>query len=220
MAYSTVGIINVALQKIGVGRIAALGESSEQAIAANAVWEYIRDEVLQAKEWWFAKARAALAQNDTSPTHGYDYAYTLPADFLRLCKDKKGDPAVYPSGLLASSYIAGDTIIKLPTYSYTIEALPDGTICLFTDYDNSSNDLYIRYIRKITDPQKFTAMFISALAFRLAAELAISRTEGLKKYKTMMEMYSQALLMADSVNQSGDYQKNETGDDSWERAGR
>ena len=202
MAYSVVGIVNLALQKIGVMRIAALGEGSEQAIAANAVWEYIRDEVLQAKGWTFAKVRVALAQNATSPVQGYEYAYTLPADFLRLDRDKKDDLAVYPS------------------YNYVIETLPDGTICLFTDYDNETYDLYIRYIRKIADPQKFTPMFISALAFRLAAELAIPRTEGLKKYKAMMEMYAQALLMADSVNQSGDYQENETGDDSWERAGR
>jgi hypothetical protein len=203
MAYSTVGIVNIALQKIGVMRIAALGESSEQAIAANAVWQYIRDEVLQAKEWTFAKVKVALAQNATSPSQGYEYAYTLPADFLRMDRDDKDDPAVYPSG-----------------YNYAIETLADRTLCLFTDYDNSSENLYIRYIRRITDPQKFTPMFISALAFRLAAELAIPRTEGLKKYKAMMEMYSQALIMADGINQSGDYQKDEIGSDDWERVGR
>lgn len=221
MAYSVVGVVNMALQRIGVGAIAALTEDSPQAIEANRVWEYIRDEVLAAKDWAFARTRVALAQNTTSPEYTFDYAYTLPNDFLRLCREKKGDPSVYPEGLLASSYIEGDTIVKVPTYQYVVESLADGTLCLFTDYDNSDGyDLFIKYIRKEDNPQKWTAPFISALAFRLSAELAIPRTEGLKKFEMMMILYEKALMIADGVNMSSDYVENEAGSDDWERAGR
>ena len=50
MAYSDVGIANLALIRVGAKRITALTEDSEQAIVANAVWQYIRDEVLAAKD--------------------------------------------------------------------------------------------------------------------------------------------------------------------------
>ncbi len=220
MAYSQTGIINMALGRIGVKRISAINEDSTPAIAANAVWEYIRDEVLQVKDWVFAKTRVALAQNTTEPISGYDYAYDLPTDFLRLVRDKKADPAVYPTGAYGYSYTYGDLVITGIKYSYIIETLPIGTLCLFTDYDNSSDDLFITYIRKVTDPQKYTAAFINALAFRLAAELALQLTEGMTKYQAMMNLYPQALQSAEAVNQSGDWVEDETGNTDWEDAGR
>lgn len=220
MAYSDVGIVNLALTRIGVKRIAALSGTDPTSLDCNAIWEYIRDEVLEARDWKFCKTRAGLAKSATSPLYTWEYAYTLPALFLRLARGTKNDPNFYPDTV--------DTI----TYPYVIEALPDGTPCLMTNYDNHRDageigvdddtdyNLYINYIKKETNPTRFSAQFINALAWRIALELAIMRTENKAKISFCEAKYREALVGADSLNQSLDSLDYETGDDSWETAGR
>ena len=220
MAYSKVGIVNLALTRIGVKRISALSEDSVPAIAANGIWEYVFDEVLEAMDWAFAKTRVALAQNVTSPVSGYEYAYTLPADFLRLCRDKKNDPAVYPSGGFANAYVLDDTNLIIPRYGYVIETLPDGTECLFINYDNDDDDLFIKYIRRIADMAKLSGRFVSALAYKLAQTLAYQLTESTTKEKSMKKKYAEAIREAAALNESGDWIEDEIGSTSWEYAGR
>lgn len=102
MAYTQVGIVNLALGRLGVKVITTITESTPQAQAANRVWEYIRDEVLEAKLWRFAKTRDKLARAPVSPMYTYDYAYVLPNDFLKLAKGKEPveDPPFYPVSIL------------------------------------------------------------------------------------------------------------------------
>ncbi len=208
MSYSEVGIVNLALTRIGVKRISSLDGTDITSQDCNAIWEYIRDEVLETKDWRFAKTRAVLVLNATTPLYTWNYAYTLPSDFLRLAKTNKDDPPVYPNTLT-------ETI-----YPWIIEALPDGTPCIFTNYDNSDYDLYINYIKKETNPTRFSAQFISALSWRLALELSIIRTENKAKISFCEAKYKEALIGADSLNQSMDSIDEETGGDSWETAGR
>jgi len=220
MAYDKTGVINMALGRIGALRIVDAGEDSAQAIAANNVWDYIRDEVLEAGNWSFARTRKALVQNPSSPAFGYDYAYTLPSDFLKLAENKEDDPCVYPSGSYHTSYVFGQFEIEGTRYSYSIETLSDGTMVLATDYDNSSADLYIIYIRRVVDVNKFSASFINALAFRLAAELTMPLSKGKGIYDTMMLRYEKALDWAEAHDRKGEYLENETGNSDWEDAGR
>ena len=207
MAYSIVGIVNIALQRIGVKRIASLTEDSVQAIDANAAWEYIRDEVLEAHDWNFAKLRYKLAQSTLKPEYGYDYAYGLPADFLRLAKTKKDDPCVYVETAEVE-------------YPHVLETLSDGNVYLLTDFDNASYDIFIKYIKRVTDPSKYTGHFISSLAWRLAAQLSIVRTETASKFDWCMRMYDISLLYAKGLNESMDYLADETGNEDWLNAGR
>jgi hypothetical protein len=215
MAYSQVGIANLALIRAGTKTITALTEN----IVVNAVWQYIRDEVLAAKDWKFAKTRVALAKNATAPVYQFDYAYTLPTDFLRLCRQDASDASVFPSGLYSEDQMTGQIYINSYYYPYKIEAISDGTLCLLSDYDNTDNDIYITYIQKITDVTKFSPAFINALANRLGAEIAISITESSNKFADLMNLYKETLKTAEALNSSSDFQ-DETGSDSWDLAGR
>lgn len=207
MAYSKAGIVNLALNKIGAKKIAALTDATPQAIQANVVWEYILDEVLEAADWNFAKIRLALSVSTITPQYTYDYAYPLPADFLRLAHHSPDDPAVYPGDESATDY------------PYAIETLSDGNLALLTNFDNSDGyDLYIKYIKRVTDPAKFSPGFINALSWRLAAELSIYLTEGNTKFDFCMKMFAETLAHAEGLN-SQDFIEYETGDDSWVNAG-
>jgi hypothetical protein len=332
MAYTEVGAVNLALIRIGVATITALSDDTPQAIAANAVNEYIRKEVLEAHDWKFARLRVPLAkvpayavlncgdekvlyvqasfgeqdsattidvkiQSNTSdslavsidstyiiliklanstntkntaaliqtavralgtvnsvdvsawtvtanttyaaspptigiskaavdiasaPASGFGYAYYLPSDFLRLAKNREFDQAVYPSGARTAGYVFSDGYIKYQQvrYSFSIEAMYNERLILATDFDNSTDDLFLTYIRAVSDYTKFTAHFISAFAYRLAAELALTTTEGKEKFSAMMKLYDMALLRAEELNRSMEYVKDETGNNDWVEAGR
>lgn len=219
MAYSDVGIANIALIRIGAKRISALTENSEQAIVINSVWQYIRDEVLSVRDWHFAKVRVALAQNATTPEYNFDFAYTMPADFLRLCRQDRTDASVFTSGIYSEDFFTGQLYLNNIYYPYKIETISDGTICLFTDYDNTDDSLFITYIKRITDATKFSPAFVNCFSNRLAAEIATTITESRAKFQDMMNMYESSLKKAESQNMSLDYQ-NETGNDDWEMSGR
>ena len=204
MAYSKVGIANVALGRVGVDGIANLNEDSTASIQINLVWDYVQDKVLEAREWRFAKVRKALARSATTPESSiYDFAYPLPTDFMKICKDYKNDPAVYPAGL-----------------PYIFESLNDGTECIFISYDDSNAGLFLTYIRRVTTVSKWTASFVDAFANRLGAEVCIKLIESRSKKVELMDDYRTSLKEASGLNSSLNRLENETGDTSWVDAGR
>lgn len=220
-AYSVLDIWNLALGGIGQPKIAGLSEKSVPAQQADVAWPFVRDEVLEAADWTFAKTRKALARSTTTPVQGFSFAYVLPPDFLRLCRQRKEDPSVYPSGTNGSFYSYAFFVEGRPvSFRYVIEALDDGTLCLFTDYDNSSNDLIIQYIRREENAARYSAHFCTTVAFRLGAALAAVITEASSKEERQWALYDSAIKRAKGHNASADFVNNETGNDDWSVAGR
>jgi hypothetical protein len=343
MAYTKLGIINLSLGRIGVKPTSAIyptdtGRAAEQA---SVVWDFILDEVLEARDWKFARTRILLDQRYETPDYLYDYAYALPHDFLRFPRrvQKPQDKVVYansydesaypyvietvplPEGLekitngtftgaatgwtlgtgwtygtnavskaagaantlsqLAASMVSvpvvgevylvqfeltaiaagslipsiggtsGSPASKVNTHKQYIEAASAATgivftptaaamtctidnvsvvkmldrLCLLSDFDSedySDNDdkLHINYIKRVTDVTRYSPSFVNALAFRLAQELAISLTEGASKFEMMAKLYMKALSEADAISLGMDYVPHDTGDTSWEDAGR
>ncbi|RPI54220.1 MAG: hypothetical protein EHM49_03440 [Deltaproteobacteria bacterium] len=208
MARSIVGIINLALSHSGIAFISTYPDiTTPQGITATALWDYILDEVLEAKDWRFAKKRYKMALSTTVPIFTWDYAYPLPDDFLRLCRGSKDDPAVYPLEVYGK-------IIS----PWAVEALEDDTLCLMTNFSNASEDIYISYIARIVDPKKYSALFIKALSLRLGAQISVARTKDPKIFSNLMGAYRIALNEAESLNQSLDSE--EKGNSDWEDAGR
>lgn len=195
MAYSKVGIINLGLIRAGSKTISSLTETSDQAVSANAIYDYILDEVLESSNWSFAKERVELTQLSTAPSFGYDYQYSLPVDCLRVISVSHEDGS---GGL-----------------EYVIEG---GNV--LTDEDNTEESLYCEYIKRVTDPAKYTSKFIKALSLRLAADLAfkLMQISGLKN--EILAEYQAVLIDAKDHDRSQDYVIDEDGSDDWQTAGR
>ncbi|NIA72274.1 hypothetical protein HBA54_27145 [Pelagibius litoralis] len=140
-----VGLCNSALSKIGAARITALSESSKNANLCNELYETCRDDLLRAHTWNFAAARVKLAQAGVGPAFGFDHRYALPADWIRTVDAYQDE--------------SGYGVIK-----YKIEG---GFI--LTD----SDDVYLRYIKRVEDVNLMPADFREALATLLARELAV-----------------------------------------------
>lgn len=208
MAYSNVGIANMMLQRIGAkSSITSLTDGSVNAVKINSMWEYIRDEVLEAIKPKFATVRVVLAQSSTDPvnTDVYLYAYPLPSDYLCLADSTKDDPTVSP-------FSVGN---------YVIETLTDGTLCLMCNYDSvASGDIYLTYIRKVTDPAKYSPSFINCFTYRGAAELCLAVVEGTGKFEAMMKLYMQTKRRAQGMNRAQDNLVEEKGSNLYEYAGR
>lgn len=78
-----IALCNQALLQMGGKRITDFDDSSVEARDCNTFYPFVRDQVLEAFPWRFAKKRATLKMSSITPAFGYSYAFNLPADCLR-----------------------------------------------------------------------------------------------------------------------------------------
>lgn len=169
---SEVGICNRALQKLGASSILSLTEDSTEGRACNLAYKPVRDALLRSHWWSFSIKRASLAASSTSPLFGYDNQFPLPSDYLKL--------------------IPPDHREKVYMTDWKLE---DGFI-----RTNDDAPLEIRYVSRVTDPNKFDALFIEALSARLAMEMCEQLTQSNAKRQLAMQEYQDSIREARKHN--------------------
>jgi hypothetical protein len=137
-------ICNLALAKLGVSPIMALTDDSKQAQFCSRFYAQTRDEVLQSHRWNFSMKREVLNRLATPPLFGWQYAYQLPADCLRVIQ--------------LNGYEPKDR--------YGLFSVERGQ--LLTDDEVAE----IRYIARVEDGSFYHPLFVHALATMLASRLA------------------------------------------------
>ena len=159
---SDTDIVNRAMQLLKAKRITSLTDGSDGANAANDVFTEVRDDMLRSHNWNFATRRQKLAKSSTAPTFEFDNAYPLPADWLRTVSVHGNDAG---AGTLLSRE----------------EEVDDQGVIV-----TSSDELWIRYVYRVTDPNRMAADFRTAFAFALAlaipgvSNLSAAREEKLE----------------------------------------
>ena len=83
MALSSIELTNRALIKIAAAPISGFEDGTAEAIVAGTLYGSTRDALLSAHPWSFASAQRQLPRLVAKPIADFDYAYQLPADFLR-----------------------------------------------------------------------------------------------------------------------------------------
>ena len=83
---SVVESCNGALNQLGATTILSLTEDSKNARLCNSRFTQVRDGVYRSHPWNCLQKRIELAQDTTTPAWGFKFAYTLPADCLRLLR--------------------------------------------------------------------------------------------------------------------------------------
>ena len=81
---SETSIANAALILLGERRIDSLEGTSKTAKLLKERYSEVRDDTLRSHPWNFATRRASIAADTVIPLWGFDHAYTLPDDCLRL----------------------------------------------------------------------------------------------------------------------------------------
>lgn len=168
---SQVEIANRALSRLGARRIISFGDDTEEARAITAAYEPMVEEVLRDHPWNSASTRVKLAELSSAPAFGYLHQYQLPTDCLRVLE------VGHPSNTEFSS-----------PWPWVVE----GRV-LLTDEEAP---LPIRYIRRETDPNNWDPLLRSAVAARLAAELAEELTQSNTKKRDQWAMYQEILMRA------------------------
>ena len=177
-ATTEIDLANMALTMLGQQPINDLTDNNNRANLMNTRLADVRDSVLRAHNWNSAIKRAALATLSDTPTWGFDNAFALPSDFVRL------------AGL-------EDELTK-----YRIEAGNSGganTLLLLSD----ATTVNILYVYQITDVSKMDHSLKQAIATRLASELALAITGDPAKENFLMQKYELLLGKAQFEDSQG-----------------
>jgi hypothetical protein len=155
------GICNAALQLVKHSKtITSLQQPTKEANACEVVFEELRDTMLEMHVWNFAIRRVQLAALIAAPAFEWDYSYQLPADHLRVVSVNAST-----AGLGHAAYrIEGSTLSA------------------------DAEEIYLKYVARITDPNLMTPTFRAALTKLLASRLAVALTQSPALSK---ELYAQ-----------------------------
>jgi len=176
---SETDIANAALTKIGASTITSFTDGSKNANRIAIQYPFVRDDLLRRHNWNFATKQLKLARSSTTPVSAYDYAYPLPADWLRTISVSDSD-----------SGSAG-----LPFR----EEIVDNQRCILAN----SDQVYLRYIADASDPNVMPADFQWALIVALARSVAVSIANSNTMEDQLRSEADTALMRAKSSDGMG-----------------
>lgn len=166
---SEVAIASMACSLLAEYPLQSLDDDTPMARFMAREFGPVRDELLQIYPWHWAMSRAALPLANNPPDFGWTKAYNIPAGCLRLLPLRDGG-----------------TINGTPV-PFELES---GQV--LTDYSYNGY-LPIRYIRRETNPTKFSPLFARALANRLAMISAQRVTGKASYFQTTREAYMSSM---------------------------
>ena len=150
---SEASICNRALLRIGVSAtIDYLDSPTNEARACKVLYADTRDAILQSLPWPFASQRAALAELPGGGRAGFARAFALPADCLHA----------------QEVWCGTRNPTRAQRIPFALEADASGQV-LLCDLDAPE----LLYTARVTNPGRFPPLFVDALAWNLAADLAI-----------------------------------------------
>lgn len=143
-----------ALQHIGqFADMVSLDEDSQHAAVAKTAYPFVRDAMLERHTWNFATAKKRVARIENEED---EVAFPIPADCLRVAKVDVTD---------ARSYDDIDWEVRL---------VGDVRCVVLTGgwHARDKKEIVLSYVRHITNTAMFSAGFVEALSWNLAAEIA------------------------------------------------
>ncbi len=176
---ATVDVVNVALRRIGSSRITDIGGDEAEAVVANDLFSEVLDDLLRQHAWNFATKREKLAQLVAVPTFEFDHAYTVPADWIRTV-------SVHPNDAGAGTML------------YREELLDSKRVIL-----TSSDDVYLRYVARVEDPNVWSADFRNAMSMILARDMSIPLGNSNTMHESFDKLSRSAVARARSSDAMG-----------------
>ena len=160
---SKIGIINMALRRLGEQPIVALNEGSEPANVFSDIYDILLDNELRQWSWPFATTTVELAQVSGETPPDWGYVFQLPADYLQIVRLVDVN-----AGTTITEWDFSHQVFSSSNIRWKIR---EGKL-----YINTS-EVTLEYVYRQTDTEKFDAAFTLAWSRRLAMEGAASITE-------------------------------------------
>jgi hypothetical protein len=195
-----VDIANLALGHLGdSATVASLDppEGSAQAEHCARFYPISRDSLLEMYPWNFSARKTALAEV-ANPWDQWAYAYALPSDCLTavavISPEATGDytaafnyPGQYSYEYPSCGQIALTGVAGYAPQQFAIETNASGQKVLYTNQEQA----VLRYQTLVTDPTKFSQLFVATLSWQLASMLAgpiIKGEQGAAEAKRCQQM--------------------------------
>lgn len=155
MPTSKEDIASTALTLAGANPISSFTEDSNEARAANTLYEKELQDLLSAHPWRFAMKSQAMVQLATAPSSMHEAAYTIPSDSIRPYMVHRGTEKV---------------IEQIDVYGNEIHTYAD-------------TEFILDYTARVTE-SLFPPWFVNALEYRLAAvfSAAVAHNGDLANY--------------------------------------
>ena len=169
---SAIALCNRAVARLGGVAISSFSEGSKEAQLCAAFLDASRDAVLRDHKWNFATARRVLAQRSDTVAP-WSYCYTYPTDCLAA----------------REIYNPASTTDKI---SFEVAMADSGERIIFT---NQAAAILV-YTRQITDYALCDPLFLEALSWKLATEIAVPLTMQTALMQSSATMYRNALSNA------------------------
>lgn len=169
---SEVEICNLALANIRAQSINSLNDQSVQAQYCKLKYPVARDAVLREHDWNWAHRIAPLAVLSSVDIFNWVYAYAYPSDCLRINRLVPNYEANVSgtSGLTWRPEYQRETASDITAFKVPYEIfLESDTKVIASNYESLRCD----YRARITNTEHYDPMFVEALSWKLAAELAI-----------------------------------------------
>lgn len=171
-----VEICNLALGWLGANLIHDLdadAPESTEAELCSANYDAAVKAVLEAKAWTFATERVDLGAGQESGVAEYPQAYAIPGEVVRVLAVDDG------SGTFELGWVReGDQVLV----------------------ERAVSSASAKAIVLVEDATKYPPSFVRALAYRLAADLAVPITENAKLALAMEQLYGFELKKAGALD--------------------
>ena len=190
---SEVDISNLALGYLGDdATVSSLDppEGSAQADHCAKFYPITRDSLLEMHEWGFATRRIALADLG-SDWPQWAYGYAKPNDALKCL-----------------AVLDPNAIDDADPQHYVLESLSDGSGLIYTNQENA----VLRYMARVTDPTRFSPLFVEALSWLLASKLAgpvLKGETGATAAKATYKMFNTVMAQATTSDASQQHKRPE-----------
>ena len=172
MSSSQTQICNMALSKFGARSIGNINDDSLEARKCKVLWNSVLETLLYSYGWNFALTRVSLGSPlSTTPEFGYDYAYSLPGDCLRVWElyNSTSNWAVEGKKFLCSDDEPQIRYIKRVTDTGLFS--PAFVICLATA-------LAVELSTQLADDAKYRQLLQSELNQQIASAEKVHAHEG------------------------------------------
>ena len=179
---SKMDIVNLALANLSREPIQSLAEPNPEAFQLRVHWETALASVLRDHPWGFAMRRKKLAALADSPI-GFAYAYAYPEDCIQARR-------VMPCGTPGSWR-------GRAAFPFEIGRSPDGRFkAILADFPDAA----LEYTTNLAPCEEFDPQFVTALAWRLAAELSLAIHADPQSHQIALATYSAQLQQAKALD--------------------
>lgn len=188
---SAVDICNMALGHLGsraqVTSINPPDGSVEAGLCAR-FYGIARREALERGTWRWAKKRVSLGLATSNQSTEWTYAYVIPSDCIKLLKVLQGEAPI------ESPYFCGFQAAQTEMKGAAFDT--EGQTLL-----THAEDASLLYLADVTDTTKYSASFMAAVSYLLAAYLAgpvLKGVQGANAARTLRAVAATTISEADA----------------------